>query len=348
MGVPHSKFGTFKPRRASHTTFARFGLRPLAASAVALARDGPGANTAEHSHLQRPDPHMIHAGRELCSRHDHAHKSTCAEQWHLVLALLDLQLNVIGFSTAISAMGSWPRALHLLQVMPGRAVTPDRYSISACGENWAMALQCLSWCLANVSTPSVFSFNAAVNSCGKAGHWQIALGLLMEFPERVVLPNAVSYSSAISAAAMAGKWQIAIFLLDDMASADIDPDEISCCSAISACEAGAWQCALQILDDMLAAVILPNAISCSSTVSACEKCGQWQMVLCLLAEMRLAAAVPDEITYNSAISACKDAGRWQLAVWLLQELRAAKVRPQQISYTSVTFACERASQQCVM
>ena len=104
----------------------------------------------------------------------------------------------------------------------------------------------------NRLVPNVISFNAAISSCQRGGHWNEAMNLLETMLSKPSLsPDLVSFNSTMASFQKDGQWEQSLGLLDLMCREKVAPDVISFSSAITSCEKGGnWQYALALFEAM--------------------------------------------------------------------------------------------------
>ena len=104
----------------------------------------------------------------------------------------------------------------------------------------------------NRLVPNVISFNAAISSCQRDGHWNEAMNLLETMLSKPSLsPDLVSFNSTMASFQKDGQWEQSLGLLDLMCREQVAPDVISFSSAITSCEKGGkWPYALALFEAM--------------------------------------------------------------------------------------------------
>lgn len=247
-------------------------------------------------------------------------------QWQRALLLLsELQRpSVVSFNTAISACGRaqrWEHAIRLSELLFAGRLRPDVITssslITACATHWAYAVGLIGlWDV----TPSVVTFNAAMNAAGKGTEWQQALLLLEDLRAEELQADVITFNSLITACAKSSEWQLAVCLFSEAAQ-EVVPSIITYNSVLDACkEAGLWQLALSLLE---ASECRATVVTFSTALSACQS--QWPTALRLLRRC-LATTRPNTFVFNAAMALSPE------CLPLHQDLRARDLEADLVTY----------------
>lgn len=175
------------------------------------------------------------------------------------------------------------------------------------------------------------NFTLGISACGRAKLWQEACWIFAAIPETALQPNIFSYNATMSACRKAGEWQQTMHFFQEM-KGRVEPHVVSYNVAISACASGAkWQLAIGLFAAMPVAKVSPDIVTYSASITSCERFGKWQQALCLFEMMPRATIRPDVICYNAAISGCEKSGQWQEALNLFVSMQQAEILPDTIS-----------------
>ena len=279
-------------------------------------------------------------------------------QWQRALLLVsDLERpSVVTFNTAMSACGRaerWQHAMLLSERLFTQRLRADVITssslITACAAHWAYAVRLIGlWDIA----PSVVTFNAAMNACGKGFEWQQALVLLQDLRAEELQADVITFNSLISACAKSSEWQLAACFFSEAAK-EVVPSIITYNSVLDACkQAGLWQLALSLLEASMH--LTATVVTFSTALSACQS--QWPTALrvlrrclastrcstfvfnaamalspeCLALKADLGARglKPDLITHHALLASAT----WPEAETLLTEARALQLEPSSASY----------------
>ncbi|CAJ1355985.1 unnamed protein product, partial [Effrenium voratum] len=214
-----------------------------------------------------------------------------ASQWRQALDLLTAvfvhktEPSVFPFNSALSACAcglQWQISLGLLEDLEARHLRADvvTYNCLIRSADWALALFFLRSLPSQTVRPTVISFNAALDACGKAGQWTQVLALLEELDaDRGLQVSEVTLSTVMSACGQVARWQEAAASWPALAISVVNVVAFN--ALISAYDQGArWQEAIQArhgqLRSRLAQGCQPDIVSYNAVISACEKGGKWQ------------------------------------------------------------------------
>lgn len=220
------------------------------------------------------------------------------------MSSVGLQPDVVCYTAAMSASGSWIKSLSLLEEMEKRGIR------------------------ANLVT-----YNSAMRACERDGQWKKACSLLEEMVSRGVSPDATSYNTCIWACEKAGHWREALNLRERMTSEGIALDVFTYGALIAACDRGGqWEMALALLDEMKE----PNLHCYGAAMSACARAGAHSQVFELMSSIQN----PNVVIYTTAIKAVGD--DWGRAIEIVETMKAKGIEPNSMTYNHALSACARA------
>jgi len=205
---------------------------------------------------------------------------------------ISMKLRTRAFNTAINVCnkgGRSDKALELLADMETAGVPGDGFTLTialtAYGNLglWRRALQVMEYYQSEGNRPSIYSYGAAIQACGKDGRWVEALELLdiVLMSDRDIEPNAFVFSAAISACANGNQYKKAIEVFYQMEPAGVKPDRVCYNAAITSCaRSGKWDLATGLLDEMTAVHgIEADEYTMSSVITAFDRSGHWSEAL---------------------------------------------------------------------
>ena len=269
----------------------------------------------------------------------HFNAMSSCNRWRPALSLFqtmllsDLEPDAISFNTAISSQEQWQLAFRFL-AMPG--IRPNMVTlnalISSCDGEWWLALMALSGLDPN-RTAEPITFNAAMSSCQKAGHWPWATEVLRTMSRLQSERDIISYSSVVSACEKAAAWAEALSIGRVLQESQLQLDLIFNAS-LSACEkSGNWQLSLHLLRSE----VRPDVISFNATISSYDRIGRWQHAI-----ETMCAFHPDVISFNAAIGSCGNGGAWEHALDVFFAMPGSRLSMDVVTLSAAITACERA------
>ncbi|CAE8742355.1 unnamed protein product [Polarella glacialis] len=194
--------------------------------------------------------------------------------------------------------------------------------------------------------------NAAITSCGRAGHWAGALGLLSTLRLANLRPDHVTWGALVGSAAEAGsekiagpgdsKWRLALGLVQHVRAMGQGPDSWAGSAGISACgRFSRWTAALGVLQTLVrtAGTELDIFAVCAAS-SACTQGRCWVQGLHVLAEARDAGVRLSTVAFNACASAYEAGHQWGQALDLLQEMDRSRIESNLITLSSCIAAMD--------
>ncbi|CAJ1424177.1 unnamed protein product [Effrenium voratum] len=252
--------------------------------------------------------------------------------------------DVFSFTSAISACekaSQWRQALDLLTAVFAHKTEPSVFTynsaLSACarGSQWQISLGLLQDFEARHLRADVVTYNCLIRSAD----WALALFFLRSLPSQTVRPTVISFNAALDACGKAGQWTQVLALLAELlarsGSGEVTLSEVTLSTVVSACgRAARWQEAAAAWRRLSISVV-PNVVAFNALISAYDQGGQWQkaiQALCLMQE-------PDIVSYNAVISACEKGAEWRQALAALGAAARRRLAPGAVSFTAAVAAC---------
>mmetsp|Transcript_10933 Transcript_10933/g.21710 ORF Transcript_10933/g.21710 Transcript_10933/m.21710 type:complete len:463 (+) Transcript_10933:1-1389(+) len=115
------------------------------------------------------------------------------------------------------------------------------------------------------------AFNVYINLVGSTREWEEAVALFEEMDERGLQRDIFSYNAVIASCMKAGAWEKSLEMLDLIkANAGVEPNGFTYSATISACAQDAPTQALMLFQDMKAVGLSPTEFSYCAALNACK------------------------------------------------------------------------------